>query len=164
MPWIEQRQRAADVVYIVRTMVEGKRANLARFTRREDAEQARAEMVGAQRAKDIRERLLTRSERVDSGCLLWTGRTDKDGYGRITHGVTAGGFPRPALVHRLAYETFVGPLDPSLTIDHTCHNAALDCSDGRDCWHRRCIEPTHLEQVSAMENTLRRMKRAEAAA
>lgn len=58
------------------------------------------------------------------GCWLWTGRQDKDGYGRITlHG------RRTVTVHRLAYEATTGQRPP--VVMHRC--------DRRPCWN-----PAHL--------------------
>lgn len=46
------------------------------------------------------------------------------------------------IAHRVAYETWVGPIPDGLTIDHLCRN-------------RLCIEPTHLEPVTNRENIQR---------
>lgn len=45
-------------------------------------------------------------------------------------------------VHRFAYSVFVGPLVDGLQIDHLCRR-------------KRCFRPDHLEQVTALENTMR---------
>lgn len=44
--------------------------------------------------------------------------------------------------HRLIYETLVGPIPDGLQIDHLCRN-------------RPCINPLHLEPVTARQNSLR---------
>ena len=44
--------------------------------------------------------------------------------------------------HRVAYGYLVGDIADGLTLDHLCRN-------------RRCINPAHLEPVSAAENTRR---------
>jgi hypothetical protein len=41
--------------------------------------------------------------------------------------------------HRFAYELLVGPIPEGLVIDHLCRN-------------RRCVNPAHLEPVTAEEN------------
>jgi hypothetical protein len=69
---------------------------------------------------------------LPNGCWLWTGRIDRDGYGRI------GG----KLAHRVGYERLIGPIPDGLTIDHLCRN-------------RPCVYPAHLEPVSQRVNTLR---------
>lgn len=67
-------------------------------------------------------------------CLIWTGRCDRDGYGRIT----AAGKSR--LVHRVAYQVFVGEIRNEL--DHLCRI-------------RACGSPSHLEDVTTQENIRR---------
>ncbi|MCA1569337.1 MAG: HNH endonuclease [Chloroflexi bacterium] len=42
-------------------------------------------------------------------------------------------------VHRLAWETIVGPIPADMTLDHLCRN--------KSCWN-----PAHLEIVTAVEN------------
>lgn len=62
-----------------------------------------------------------------NGCILWTGTTTKDGYGRISK--TIANSKRQA--HRISYELFVGPIHDSLFVLHRCDNPL-------------CINPTHL--------------------
>jgi HNH endonuclease len=67
-----------------------------------------------------------------SGCFLWLGPLDEDGYGLI------GGAPpgRTTLkAHRVAWEFSRGPIPEGLTIDHLCRNKA-------------CVNPIHLEPVT----------------
>ena len=59
--------------------------------------------------------------------------------------------------HRLAYELVVGPIPEGLTLDHTCHDPNR-CRAGKQCLHRRCCNPGHLEPVTSPENS-RRMTR-----
>lgn len=51
-------------------------------------------------------------------CLIWTGSRDDHGYGHIatTHAAS------PKRVHRLAYELFIGPLEPHDKVRHRCDN------------------------------------------
>lgn len=89
-----------------------------------------------------------------TGCWVWKYRTDRDGYGRIA---VRQGVREEA--HRTAFETFVGPIPDGLQLDHLCHNTDADCPGGRRCGHRRCVNPAHLEPVTALTNSQRRDRR-----
>lgn len=73
-------------------------------------------------------------------CWLFAGYKNELGYGQIfTY------FDRKMsyqYAHRVSYETFVGPIPDGLVIDHLCR-------------FRHCINPEHLEPVTARVNTLR---------
>jgi len=91
----------------------------------------------------IVDRLMARVEVEAGGCWIWTGAVAGGGYGIIgTNDVTPRGNPRPAYVHRVAYEHFVGPIKEGLEIDHLCRT-------------RRCVNPEHLEAVTHSENQRR---------
>lgn len=77
-------------------------------------------------------------------CVPWTGRIDRDGYGRFDD----------RLAHREMYELMIGPIPEGLDLDHTCHVRG-ECVAGVDCPHRRCVNPAHLEPVTRRENTMR---------
>lgn len=74
-------------------------------------------------------------------CWEWLGSQHKprwgSPYGRFTikHGVRA-------IAHRIAYELALGPIPEGLTIDHLCRNTL-------------CMNPQHLEPVTASENSRR---------
>lgn len=86
------------------------------------------------------ERLLSRIEIGDEHngerCWLWTGPVTREGYAKIS----VGGKMR--LAHRIAYEAIVGPIPKGMVCDHLC------CV-------RRCVNPRHVEPVSAAENVHR---------
>ena len=83
-------------------------------------------------------------------CWLWTAGGDADGYGSFW----IKGFS-PVKPHRYAYEVFIGPIPPGLTVDHTCHNNDPECEGGITCTHRRCVNPDHLEAVPNLTNIMR---------
>ena len=70
-------------------------------------------------------------------CWQWLGGFDRHGYGRHWH--TEQGDRR---AHRLAYELVKGSIPDGLTLDHLCRNK----------W---CVNPDHLEAVTAGVNVLR---------
>ena len=71
-----------------------------------------------------------------NGCWLWKGSTSSRGYGQINDR------GRLFLVHRLAYETFSGPIPRDKELDHLCRIHS-------------CLNPDHLEVVTHRENILR---------
>lgn len=101
----------------------------------------------------LAERITAKVERKGpDDCWPYTGATQY-GYGVITGDA---GLNRKA--HRVAYETFVGPIPAGLTLDHECHNrayAAGTCAGGDTCPHRRCCNPAHLEPRTMGDNTAR---------
>lgn len=77
----------------------------------------------------------------DTGCLIWTGRRDRDGYGRFRqHGKDVRAH-RWALGHRLGR-----PVHPDL---FACHN----------CDNRSCINPDHLREDTHQGNMADRQHR-----
>lgn len=74
----------------------------------------------------------------ENGCWQWTGNKHPDnGYARIW-------FDRhdDRLAHRVAYEWAKGPIPEGLVLDHLCRN-------------RSCVNPSHLEPVTSVENVMR---------
>lgn len=61
------------------------------------------------------ERLLAKSEYItESGCLIWLGSTNNDGYGRMrTNSIKHG-------THRLMWEAKNGPIPDGLCVLHRC--------------------------------------------
>jgi len=71
-----------------------------------------------------------------TGCWLWNGYIEKNGYGRIF----SGGKMRWA--HIVSYELFVGDIPEGEELDHLCRNHS-------------CVNPSHLEPVTHQENMVR---------
>jgi hypothetical protein len=71
-----------------------------------------------------------------SGDWLWTGRTDRDGYGRIgSEGA-----------HRVVYRLLVGPIPPRRVLDHR---------EDWGCRSKACCWPLHVKPVTNRQNVLR---------
>lgn len=88
--------------------------------------------------RPMRDRIQDRSMPVPwTGCWLWLGALDRDGYGHISVGRKTN-----TGAHRAAYEAFVGPIPTGMVIDHRCRV-------------RCCVNPDHLEPVTPRENVLR---------
>jgi hypothetical protein len=83
-------------------------------------------------------RFLEKIEASEDGCWNWTAGITRKGYATFWDQVQN----RDRRAHRWAYEWFIGPIPEGLQIDHLCRN-------------RRCVNPTHLEPVTARENTFR---------
>lgn len=110
------------------------------------ASDTRPEMIGTRpwRTKPINDRLNAGMAIDENGCWRWQRIKNRSGYGHIKIAEKNVG------VHRVAYETWVGPIPDGLEIDHICGV-------------RDCINPEHLEAVTHLEN-LRRKSRAYRAA
>jgi hypothetical protein len=93
-------------------------------------------------------RILRGSDEID-GC--WRRRwVLPTGYSTVSR---PGG--RVVLAHRAMYELMVGPIPEGHDLDHLCHTNDPTCHLDRDCPHRACCNPAHLEPVTERENTLR---------
>ena len=90
------------------------------------------------------ERLCHNIRVCNDGCWYWMGALDAYGYG------TLGGLfnrsKKTIKAHRLAYETFNGPISGNLPLDHICQN-------------HRCVNPEHLQPVTLRENNRRHAQR-----
>lgn len=72
-------------------------------------------------------------------CWQWTAATHK-GYGVIRPDATDG--RRQCQAHRVVWELLVGPIPDGLQLDHLCRN-------------RACVNPDHLDVVTAQTNLVR---------
>ncbi len=82
------------------------------------------------------ERFLRKVQPVNSGCWLWTGTLNYEGYGVIrVNGLLL-------FAHRYAYEQWVGCIRDDYVVDHLCRVPA-------------CVNPDHLEVVTRSENVRR---------
>lgn len=72
----------------------------------------------------------------NSGCWLWVGALIPGGYGAIGNG------GRTFMAHRVSYQLFVGSIPDGLHLDHKCRV-------------KSCVNPAHLEPVTAKENAQR---------
>lgn len=78
--------------------------------------------------------------RAENGCLLWTGPTDKDGYGM--RGARIG----ERRAHRYAYARVNGPIPEGVIIRHECDTPA-------------CCEPEHLIPGDQLQNIADKISR-----
>jgi hypothetical protein len=69
-------------------------------------------------------------------CWEWTGSLTRLGYAQFWDGA------RRIYAHRWSYEYHVAAIPSGLVVDHLCRN-------------RACVNPWHMEPVTARENTLR---------
>lgn len=72
-------------------------------------------------ATPIAQRLAANSEQRDE-CIVWTGTTNRNGYGVIGIGSKANGTNRTALVHRVSYEEQTGEKLGRRVLRHRCDN------------------------------------------
>ena len=83
--------------------------------------------------------------KVDKGyrtpCWIWTGATNKDGYGVVMRG--SGSKRGTKLSYKYIWEREHGPLPKGQTLDHLCRQ-------------RNCVRPSHMQPVSMSVNSSRR--------
>jgi hypothetical protein len=81
--------------------------------------------------------IMSNTIRDDSGCLLYMGRLDEDGYARISYQ------GRMCLGSHVVFELYYGAIPEAHEVDHICHV-------------RRCVEPTHLQALTHRQNVIQR--------
>lgn len=91
---------------------------------------------------NIRARVLRHIDRTGSGCWLWTGRTDRRGYGSMFVRRTHLGIATPVGAHRASYFAFVGVPPQEMHVDHICFVPG-------------CVNPEHLQLLTPQQNMAR---------
>lgn len=91
--------------------------------------------------------------RTDTGCLLFTGGLNTDGYGVVKLGRHPDGRQWLDYFHRLMWIRHHGAIAAGLVIEHVCHTEDLSCPGGKSCLHRACGDVEHMRLVTAPENT-----------
>lgn len=94
------------------------------------------------RARPIEERLFPKVDATGI-CWLWTGATNRGGYGVISKGRREGA----VIVHRTVWQLLVGPIPDGTELDHLCRV-------------RSCCNPDHLEPVTRAVNVARGSQRS----
>lgn len=99
-------------------------------------------LMGDTRTRWIRgtpdERFWPKVQLAESGCWEWIAAIASTGYGVFQLQQPK----RLVRAHRWAYEAVIGPIPSGLQIDHLCRN-------------RACVNPWHLEPVTALVNNRR---------
>jgi hypothetical protein len=88
------------------------------------------------RRQPLEERIWSKIEpEPNSGCWIWIGYRQPDGYGQVG----TGGHEGVGRAHRVVYEHYRGPIPSGLQLDHLCRM-------------RWCVNPWHLEVVTQAVN------------
>lgn len=85
------------------------------------------------------------SKEPTSGCWLWTGACNKQGYGKMTLRVNT--IRTYSTAHRESYKHFIGPIPKDKQVLHTCDVAS-------------CCNPDHLYLGTTSDNQKDRYNRS----
>lgn len=97
--------------------------------------------LSASEKEFVLSRIKSRINITSSGCWEWQGPKSHNGYGVLS-------LPQNlkellgSRVHRITYQIYVGDIPEGLQLDHLCRN-------------RPCVNPQHVEPVTAKENIRR---------
>ena len=96
--------------------------------------------------KPLEERILERTSKDEAtGCWVYQGYIDKDGYGQVSDGY------RTRHAHRCMYEIKHGAIPEGLLAGHLCDEKyPADCK-----LYRRCCNPDHIKPMTSAENSQR---------
>ncbi len=75
----------------------------------------------------------------ETGCWEWIAGLTVTGYGKFAVGSRTDNSRKTVLSHRVAYVELISEIPDELQIDHLCRN-------------RKCVNPLHLEPVTAKVN------------
>jgi len=100
------------------------------------------------------ERIVNRFVEQPNGCWHHPSNLGSKGYA-----VTKLGWPvsKSILVHRLSWMYYKGNMPDGMVLDHLCHDPAT-CEGGNTCQHRRCVNPDHLQLITASENNTKTVR------
>lgn len=100
------------------------------------------------------ERIVNRFVKQPNGCWHHTSKPNVKGYS-----ITKFGWPvsKTTPIHRLSWMYYNGDIPEGMVIDHLCHNPET-CIGGNACEHRRCVNPDHLQLISAADNNAKTVR------
>lgn len=108
--------------------------------------------IGELRAMSPEDRFWAKVDRRGPDeCWEWLAALSSKGYGNAHFDDRT----KAKGAHQISYELCVGPVPSGMLLDHTCHNRDQSCQGGNNCRHRRCVNPAHLEPVTALTNSRR---------
>ena len=83
--------------------------------------------------RSAEESFAAQTRRMESGCIEWTGRTNRKGYGRLS---SKG---KMMLAHRYAWTAQVGEIPSGMLVDHMC-------------WNPACVNVEHMRLCTQSQN------------
>lgn len=90
--------------------------------------------------KGLEQRFMSKVVKAETGCWLWTGGANYDGYGHMRVG------DKMYQTHRLSYELFKGHIPVGMFVCHAC-----DCPP--------CVNPNHLFLGTGSDNMQDKIKK-----